>query len=104
MVMGENMYQKINGNNFKSVWVVGDLHGCYSLLKSKLKEVGFNFNEDLLISVGDLVDRGNESIECLQLLTEKWFRSVKGNHEEMLLQCLVDNYAIDWMHNGVVGI
>lgn len=38
-----------------NVTVVGDLHGSYTLLKEKLKEVGFNYNRDLLVAVGDLV-------------------------------------------------
>lgn len=38
-----------------NVFVVGDLHGSYSLLKEGLKTVGFNYNTDLLIAVGDLV-------------------------------------------------
>lgn len=38
-----------------NVFVVGDIHACYSLLKEKLKDVGFNFNNDFLIAVGDLV-------------------------------------------------
>ena len=36
-----------------NVFVVGDLHGAYSLLKEELKAVGFNYNTDLLIAVGD---------------------------------------------------
>ena len=38
-----------------TVYVVGDIHGAYHLLKEKLKEVGFNYNKDLLIAVGDLL-------------------------------------------------
>ena len=38
-----------------NVFVVGDLHGSYSLLKDELKAVGFNYNTDFLIAVGDLV-------------------------------------------------
>lgn len=38
-----------------NVFVVGDIHGAYSLLMEKLKEIKFNFISDLLISVGDLV-------------------------------------------------
>src|SRR5690606_9957677 len=37
------------------------------------------------ISVGDLVDRGSENLECLGLLEEPWFHAVRGNHEELLL-------------------
>ena len=38
-----------------NVFVVGDLHASYSLLKEELKAIGFNYNTDLLIAVGDLV-------------------------------------------------
>ena len=56
-----------------NVYVVGDIHGSYTLLKEKLKEVGFNFNTDLLIAVGDLVDRSQENEKCVGLLNEHWF-------------------------------
>lgn len=38
-----------------NVYVVGDIHGAYSLLKEKLESVNFDYNKDLLIAVGDLV-------------------------------------------------
>lgn len=47
----------INGR----VFAVGDLHGSYNLLMAKLDEGGFDFEKDLLISVGDLVDRGSQN-------------------------------------------
>lgn len=50
-----------------NVFVVGDIHGAYSLLMAKLKEIKFNFNSDLLIAVGDLVDRGSENEKCVGL-------------------------------------
>ena len=37
-----------------NVFVVGDIHGEFTQLKDKLKEIGFNFNNDLLIAVGDI--------------------------------------------------
>ena len=46
-------YLEIDDN--VNVFVVGDIHGAYTQLKDKLKEVGFNYNTDLLIAVGDLV-------------------------------------------------
>ena len=45
----------VNGDDYSNIYVVGDLHGSYSLLKEELKAVGFNYNTDLLIAVGDLV-------------------------------------------------
>lgn len=35
--------------------------------------------------VGDLIDRGPDSMGCLRLLLEPWFFAVRGNHENMLL-------------------
>ncbi|MGL9724118.1 metallophosphoesterase [Sodalis sp. (in: enterobacteria)] len=33
--------------------------------------------------LGDLIDRGPQSEACLPLLENPWFRSVRGNHEQM---------------------
>jgi serine/threonine protein phosphatase 1 len=67
-------------------YVVGDLHGCYDLLQRVLDEVSFNKTHDRLFSVGDLIDRGPDSLACLQLLAEPWFFAVKGNHEDLMLE------------------
>ena len=53
-----NLYQRINGADWCNIFVVGDLHGCYTLLMNELDKVSFDPARDLLISVGDLVDRG----------------------------------------------
>ncbi|MEQ1635292.1 MAG: metallophosphoesterase [Methylococcales bacterium] len=65
-------------------FVLGDLHGCYQLLQDLLGQVNFNPAQDRLFSVGDLVDRGPDSLACLELLKEPWFYAVLGNHEAML--------------------
>ncbi|QIC79084.1 serine/threonine protein phosphatase [Acinetobacter indicus] len=65
------------------LWAVGDIHGCYNLLMNRLKEIGFDFENDLLVAVGDLVDRGTQNIECIELLSKPWFTSVRGNHEDL---------------------
>jgi serine/threonine protein phosphatase 1 len=67
-------------------YVVGDLHGCYDLLQRVLGEVGFDTTRDRLFSVGDLIDRGPDSLKCLELLAVPWFYAVKGNHEDMMLE------------------
>lgn len=66
-------------------FIIGDLHGCFSQLSQRLKDVQFDVLRDRLFSVGDLVDRGPESLECLRLLNEPWFYAVKGNHESMMM-------------------
>ena len=67
------------------LYAVGDIHGCYNLLMSRLKEIGFDFENDLLVAVGDLVDRGTQNIECIELLSKPWFTSVRGNHEDLCI-------------------
>ncbi len=54
------------------LYAVGDIHGCYNLLMSRLKEIGFDFDHDLLVAVGDLVDRGAQNLECIELLSKPW--------------------------------
>ena len=75
-----------------NVFVVGDIHGAYSLLMAKLKEIKFNFNSDLLIAVGDLIDRGSENEKCIGLLNEHWFTSIKGNHEDFCYKGMMDDH------------
>lgn len=95
------VYQHITGADWRNIWVVGDLHGCYSLLEQKLAALEFDKQQDLLISVGDLTDRGSENIACLTLITEPWFRAIRGNHEEMMLDALLHHRDAGlWQMNG----
>ncbi len=77
-------------------YVVADVHGYYTPLEKALREVGF-FDEtepSKLVVCGDLLDRGGEARELvdfmLQLLEEDRLIYVKGNHEELLVDCLED--------------
>lgn len=82
-------------------FIVGDLHGEYDLLMQKLQDLSFNRFRDRLFSVGDLVDRGPDSLKCLKLIKEDWFISVKGNHESMMFNSVLNDYATDlWVLNG----
>ncbi|STT55162.1 serine/threonine protein phosphatase 1 [Klebsiella pneumoniae] len=82
------MYQRINGSDWRNIWLMGDLHGCFALLMNRLRQLRFDPWADLLISVGDLIDRGPQSADCLGLLRCRWFRTVRGNHEQMALEAL----------------
>lgn len=96
-----SLYQRIHGDLWRNIWVVGDLHGCYTLLMQHLNRVAFQPMQDLLISVGDLIDRGSEDVECLMMLNQPWFRAVRGNHEEMMLDALEGNGHTNlWVANG----
>lgn len=84
--MKQNTYiRNLPANHRGKDYVVGDLHGCLDLLLRLLEEVKFDQSRDRLFSVGDLIDRGPNSLVCLHLLAEPWFHAVQGNHENMLL-------------------
>jgi serine/threonine protein phosphatase 1 len=89
--------RNIRGADYAAIYVVGDLHGCYRLLMQELEKIRFNFEQDLLICTGDLVDRGSENLECISLLNQPWFSSVRGNHEEMCIKGRDDVWIQD-MH------
>lgn len=89
--------RNIRGADYAAIYVVGDLHGCYRLLMQELEKIRFNFEQDLLICTGDLVDRGSENLECISLLDQPWFSSVRGNHEEMCIKGRDDVWVQD-MH------
>lgn len=64
--------------------IVGDVHGCFTALLEATAAIGFDpAAGDRLFFVGDLVDRGPESIEALRWLEEPWHFAVAGNHEDM---------------------
>ncbi len=80
------LVKKLQKNNKGRDIVVGDIHGMYNHLQQALKLLGFDPEQgDRLISVGDLIDRGNKNLECLSLLDEEWFHMVIGNHEQFAL-------------------
>lgn len=70
-----------------STYVVGDIQGCLKPLKCLLKEVNFNPKNDVLWSVGDLVNRGPKCLKTLRFLYKmrKSLVLVLGNHDLHLL-------------------
>lgn len=94
------VYQRIEGTRWRHVWVVGDLHGCFSMLTAKLRQCRFDPWQDLLVSVGDVIDRGPDSLRCLLLLRKNWMVAVRGNHEQMALDALTTGEQLLWQMNG----
>ena len=84
----------------RRLFVCGDIHGCYDELMQELNKVLFNFDKDLLVAVGDLCDRGPNSSEVIRLLDKSWFQSVRGNHEQMLIDGFKLGMTRDHIMNG----
>lgn len=66
-----------------ATYVVGDIQGCYSALKTLLDNIQFNPSQDKLWAVGDLIGRGTEALETLSFLHDlgSSFDTVLGNHD-----------------------
>jgi serine/threonine protein phosphatase 1 len=66
--------------------VVGDIHGCYVELIELFARVNLS-ETDCLISLGDIVDRGADSIKVYELLKDRPNTIVlMGNHERKHLR------------------
>lgn len=95
-------------------FVIGDIHGNYLALLELLNTINFDYDNDMLISLGDIVDGWPQTFECIELLMKiKNLILIKGNHDEWFINHskiilsgeLFDNYwkqqdAIIWFSNG----
>ncbi|MCK5570479.1 MAG: serine/threonine protein phosphatase, partial [Spirochaetes bacterium] len=98
----------MNEKNYNRIIVVGDLHGyCVPLIK--LLDSIYLTEEDLMIFIGDYIDRGPESksvIDKLIQLKSSYSNIIflKGNHEDMMLGSMGHPASVNdlntWLYNG----
>jgi serine/threonine protein phosphatase 1 len=89
-------------------FAIGDIHGCHKALLECLEAVNFDYDNDLLVSLGDLVDRGLESYNVAETLMKiKHKVLIQGNHDmwfkDHLLFGKPGRYSSDsqsWMMQG----
>lgn len=65
---------------------IGDIHGCLEEFNELMKKVSYNPNEDRLILLGDLIDRGPDSVGVVRRARELKLECVMGNHEHKFLK------------------
>ena len=72
-----------------TTYVIGDLQGCYDELQALLEHIEYDSEDDHLWFVGDIVNRGPKSLECLRFVKELSEQGkadmVLGNHDFHLL-------------------
>ena len=93
--------------------VIGDIHGCLSTLQALIAKAG---PVDEIISVGDLIDRGPDSLGVIQYCINNNIKVCLGNHEQMAIDALEDWLGLDhpykrmgllssdWFANGGSGV
>ncbi len=72
----------------KRILAVSDIHGCTNKLVNVLDKAKYAPGEDLLVLLGDYIDRGPQSYETMQLvkyLVASGAIALLGNHEDMAM-------------------
>ncbi|MGI2326844.1 metallophosphoesterase family protein [Planococcus sp. YIM B11945] len=86
-------------------FVVGDIHGCFFTFQRMLHEY-WDRNNEILIQVGDLVDRGKNAPQTVQLARDLEQTVpgqaifLKGNHEAMMLEHFSKPPNFNWLLQG----
>jgi bis(5'-nucleosyl)-tetraphosphatase (symmetrical) len=75
-----------------ATYAIGDIQGCFNSLRQLLDRISFNPNLDRLWLVGDLVNRGPDSLATLRFIKsfDASVRLVLGNHDLFLLAAAED--------------
>lgn len=90
----EDVEENCDFSKYRNIYHIGDVHGCYLTL---IKFWNNYYNEDdLFIFLGDLIDRGEHSIEVLKFCLEKKDLPnvifLEGNHDSSLWYYSQSNY------------
>lgn len=73
---------------------VSDIHSFFKELITALDNAGFEKDnpEHILCVLGDLFDRGNETVQCFEFIKELNAQNrliyIRGNHEDLLNECV----------------
>jgi serine/threonine protein phosphatase 1 len=95
-----------------NIFAIGDIHGSLreltSLHKKILNSSKFNVSEDLLIYLGDYIDRGLKSKQVIDQIIKLKNNKIKiinlmGNHEEFMIEFLFnnENNIEEWLNYGL---
>jgi serine/threonine protein phosphatase 1 len=82
--------------------VIGDVHGCLDALKELLNK-NWDCDNEVLVQVGDLIDRGSSSPEtvefCMELKRKHGEKAIfiKGNHEFEMIEHLYNGPNHNWL-------
>jgi hypothetical protein len=72
----------------ENILLIGDVHGCKATLDRLLAQYGYSARAEStsLVFVGDVVNKGPESLAVLRFVRSSGALCVRGNHEHSALQ------------------
>lgn len=104
--MTVSVFQRHAKNTVGRDFVIGDIHGAYDSVFSRLREVNFCKKTDRLFTTGDHIDRGIDSCRVLNFLKKPFVHAVRGNHDEDFLHLSIPELRalarINW--NGLAWV
>ena len=94
-----------------NVFAIGDIHGCLKQLVTLQDKIfsypKYNKDEDLLLYLGDYIDRGPSSKDVINHILQLQTEGIKsiflmGNHEQFMIDFLFNkiNNLNNWLMNG----
>jgi bis(5'-nucleosyl)-tetraphosphatase (symmetrical) len=86
-------------NKHMSLYFIGDLQGCHEPLQRLLQRIDFSPSRDTIYLLGDLVNRGPDSLAVLRTVARLGdsAQSLLGNHD---LHLLTVGYGLRQQHKG----
>ena len=89
-----------------SIYILGDVQGCYREMRLLLDKIAFDPAKDKLWAVGDLVNRGPDSLAVLRFFRQLGHRAqvVLGNHDITLLAQAHGNFQHHNQHDTLKPI
>ena len=90
---------------YRRILAVGDIHGHFEKFRSAYEKVKVDAADDLLVFLGDYIDRGpsvRRTLEfVMKLAEEKNVVLLRGNHEQMMLDYFFGGATGEgWLMNG----
>ncbi len=74
--------------------IIGDIHGCFTEL-SELIDIFNPKKNDRIVALGDVINKGPDSLNCLDLLQNLNAKVLMGNHEYWFLKYFQSS-SMEW--------
>ncbi len=105
-MVSQGLMTEEQGSGTTKIFAIGDIHGCLWSLEKLLDSLPVNWGKDLVIFLGDYIDRGPDPRGVIEKLLElkEFYRdkiiTLKGNHEWMFERFLRGIDTDVFLYNG----